>query len=709
MPSNKSTTVGQDEEEMGKTFDQIKDEPTPKDPEITEQQDAAARAAAVTLAPYHSTLGTKMEQEWHEAETEKLFSERRMIRDLRQYRGQYDPEVIKNIHPNRSRAYIRLTRTKVKTFDARMMDIKFPANEDKDWVIHSTPVPELSQQMLEEAAAQIFDANPDAPMPTQAEVEDIIIKQADKAATAMENEIADQLTEFDYRTVVRNVLHSGHVFGTGVMKGPLVKEVTSKRWYKDPAGAWAQIKITRIIPTAQFVPIWDIYPDMSVKDIKDARYVWQKHLFSKNNLYLLSKRSDFNSAAIEAFILAYPDGNARYRDYEELLREMSTNSSSDGDSTPPKREKYEVRERWGFLSQTDAKELVDNVDQDVWDTMGPEVAVNLWMIDNVIIKAVISPIEGADIPYYFYYFDKDETSIFGDGVPRIMRDPQMLYNASIRAMLDNAAISAGPIIEANIDLLADGEDPLELFPFRVFQRTGTGIDAGQKAINVTKLPSYTNEFLGLVEFFQNTADESTTIPRTLHGGQDIGGGAANQTATGMSMLIGASNITLKDQVQFFDDGVTRPFIKSMYFWNMEFNGKENIKGDFNIIARGSKSLIAKEVKMEQINQFLQITNNPEDLKYIKRDILLRELAEIFDLDRLGFIRSEAEVQVNNDRSATQQKQLNDQALLLEAMKAESSGHMPNAVEKTAKMFGIALPGGAPPADNSTQVMEQQIG
>jgi hypothetical protein len=215
---------------------------------------------------------------------------------------------------------------------------------------------------------------------------------------------------------------------------------------------------------------------------------------------------------------------------------------------------------------------------------------------------------------------------------------------------------------------------------------------------VTKLPSYTNEFLGLVDFFQNTADESTTIPRTLHGGTDIGGGAANQTATGMSMLIGASNITLKDQVQFMDDGVTRPFIRSMYFWNMEFNSKREIKGDFNVVARGSKSLIAKEVKMEQINQFLALTNNDLDMQYIKRDVLLRELAQIFDLDRLGFIRSEEEVRVNQAQQAEADKKREQMDMLLEAMKAESSGHVPDAVEKTKAILGMTGPGTGPPLE-----------
>jgi hypothetical protein len=690
--------------EMTSTFDKIKDEPKDESPEAKAEKEVQDRARAVTLTPFYTTLGTMLDDEWQKTEGEKIFSERRMLRDLRQYRGQYDPEIVKQIHPNRSKAFIRLTRTKVKTFDARMMDIQFPANDDKNWVIQTTPVPELDGPVMEQIATQLYDLH--GRVPTRPEIDEIVFKRADKAASAMENEIADQLSEFDYRAVIRNVIHSAHIYGTGVLKGPMVKEITSKRWYRDKAGSWKQLVIKRMVPIAQWVPIWDIYPDMSVKDLKDARFVWQKHLFSKNNFAKLAKRSDFNTDAITAFIEAYPDGNANYKDYEEQLRDMSTNTDAEGDSTPPKREQYEVHERWGFLDVEKAKELAPNVTDKVWEMMGREVACNTWQVEGVIIKAVLSPIEGADLPYYFYYYDKDETSIFGDGIPRIMRDPQMLYNASIRAMLDNAAISAGPIIEANIDLLADGEDPLELYPFRVFQRTGEGLEAGQKAIHVTKLPSYTKEFLGLVEFFQETADESTTIPRSLHGSQNTGG--ANQTATGMSMLIGASNITLKDQVQFFDDGVTKPFIKSMYFWNMEFNGKDTIKGDFNIVARGTKSLIAKEVKMEQINQFLQITNNDTDLQYIKRDILLRELAEIFDLDRLGFVRSEAEVETRNAKNAEQQKKNDDRAILLEAMKAESSGHVPNAVERTAQMFDIQLPG-APPAEGSTQVRETQLG
>jgi len=672
-----------EQSEYDKTFNQIKDE-DPTDPDAKSDMSASMQI-------YESDIATQLNTEWEEAERAKIFDEDRHLRALRQYRGQYDPEILSKIHPNRSKANIRLTRTKVKTYDARMMDIKFPANEDNDWNIEPTPVPELNPQVIEQIAVQMFEQT--GQTPTKDEMKMIIFDIAQEAALEMEREISDQLAEFDYRSVIRDVIHSGHIFGTGVLKGPMVKEVVSKRWHQTPEG-WKQIKIKRLIPIAQHVPIWDIYPDKSAKHLNDCRYIWQKHLFSKNNLYKLALRTDFDGAVIKEYIKCYPTGNAEYKRYESDLRDMSSNTKADGDDAPPKLEKYEIHERWGFISTEQAKELLPTVGDDVWKTMGPEVALNLWMIDRYIIKAIVSPIEGAEIPYYFYYFDKDETSLFGDGIPEIMRDPQQMYNASIRAMIDNAAISAGPIIEANIDLLADGEDPTKLYPFRVFQRIGSGIEAGQQAIRVTKLPSYTNEFLGLVDFFQGTADESTTIPRALSGVTDSGQTGAAKTATGMSMLIGASNITLKDQVHYMDEGVTRKFIRAMYFWNMEFNKKESIKGDFNILARGSKSLIAKEVKMEQINQFLQITGNDLDARYIKRDVLLRELSEIFDLDKLGFVRTKEEVEQEDQQNAESQKRQQDMEMILEAMKAESSGHVPDAVQRTAQMFNIELPGGA---------------
>ncbi|NIT60664.1 MAG: hypothetical protein GWN00_32020, partial [Aliifodinibius sp.] len=91
-------------------------------------------------------------------------------------------------------------------------------------------------------------------------------------------------------------------------------------------------------------------------------------------------------------------------------------------------------------------------------------------------------------------------------------------------MLDNAAISAGPLLEANLDLLSPDENPKDLFPFRVFLRDGQGQEAAAQAVRVYNLPSYTAEFMQMINFFLDVSDEVTAIPRYMYGDtQQIGG------------------------------------------------------------------------------------------------------------------------------------------------------------------------------------------
>jgi hypothetical protein len=176
-----------------------------------------------------------------------------------------------------------------------------------------------------------------------------------------------------------------------------------------------------------------------------------------------------------------------------------------------------------------------------------------------------------------------------------------------------------------------------------------------------------------VQFFLNAADEVTSVPRYLHGDNTNVGGAG-RTAAGLSMLIGQANITLKDQIKYFDDGITSPFIKALYYWNMDFNPKQNIKGDFEIVAEGSTSLVAKEVQAEHLNQFLALTSNDVDLQYINRDVALRQVAKAMDLDELNLIKSPEQVQSEQMARAQQMEQDKQFQMKIEEMKAESGGH-----------------------------------
>jgi len=615
-----------------------------------------------------SPLGIKLQGLFTQAEDERRDVEEEWLKDLRQYKGLYDPEVLARIHPKRSKAFLSVTRTKVKTVTARMMDLLFPASREKNWGIQPTPVPEINPQIKQQITEQYIAKT--SKTPTEAQINDILYNFAKKSAERMEKEIADQLAELEYTKIVREVISSGNLYGTGILKGPLAQEKVAKRWFQSDAENWDSLDIKSLHPYCEFVSLWDVYLDQSAKNIEDSRYIFQRYVLPKNKVLELAERSDFKADPLTLYVKDHPTGDSEYKAFETNL------SMIDGKNrvgTTIQREGYfDVLEYWGFIDVEELKNL--DVDLKGIPEGATEVACNVWLLGNVVIKVVLSPISGIVFPYYTYYFDKDETSIYGQGLPYIMRDSQTLFNAAVRGMLDNAAISAGPIIEANMDLLEPDEDPTDLFPFRVFKRSGLGIESTQRAIHVETLPSYTNEFMAMTEFFLAAADETTAIPRYMAGDSTNMGGAAT-TASGLSMLFGAVNITLKDQVTSYDNDITKKYIRNHYFFNMEFSPKSENKGDYSVIARGSTSLVAKEVQAEHLNQFMITTNNEYDQRYVNRDVCLREFAKSLDLTEFGLIKPPEQVAHENEIRAKQNQQQQEFERELAKEKAASGGHM----------------------------------
>ena len=574
------------------------------------------------------------------------------IKALKQYKGIYQPEVAAHIVPNRSQAFVRITRTKVKTVDSRLCDLLFPANGEKNWGITPTPIPDYSPQKKQMLIQMYAQESGEEVTPEKFDV--LLSDTAKKQSAKMSKRIEDQLAEMKYREIMREVIHSGNVYGTGFLKGPFVSIVENKQYTKqasdDGSGKWLLENYDRIIPFAENVRVWDIYPDMEATTLDDCRFIVQRRKMNKHDLLCLSKRNDFSTDVITSYVNLHPEGHYCKKAYELDLQTMGDITSLPADNESTSR-KYEVLEFWGYVDEKSLTEFGVKVPEDRLGLI--DIPANIWVLGNKVIKAVLSPLEGVKWPYFAYYYDKDETCVFGEGIPSIMSTMQEMTNSAFRAMLDNAAISAGPQMEVNLDLLSEDEDPREVHPFKVWMRTGTGGDAQAQCLRMLDVPSYTAEFERMLNLFSTYTDEITTIPRYMWG--DTSGGAG-RTSSGLSMLMGSANMAIKDQVKNFDDGITTPFIRSMYHWNMQFSDDEDIKGDYTVIASGSASLIAKEMYAQYLIQFLNITANPEDSSIVKRPDIIRAVADTFDLNSEAFVLSDKEIDARTQQSQAEQQQ-----------------------------------------------------
>ena len=131
--------------------------------------------------------------------------------------------------------------------------------------------------------------------------------------------------------------------------------------------------------------------------------------------------------------------------------------------------------------------------------------------------------------------------------------------------------------------------------------------------------------------FRQLADESTGIPSYSHG--TTGVQSTTRTAAGMSMLMGAAALSIKTVIKNVDDFLLRPLGETLFAWNMQFNeDSPEIKGDLNIKARGTSSLMQKEVRSQRLMTFLQVASNQNLAPFVRWHSILSEIAKSLDIE-----------------------------------------------------------------------------
>lgn len=557
------------------------------------------------------------------------------LESLRQYKGLYDPDV--TIDANNSKVYPKITRSKINIVLSRLHEMLFPET-DKNHEITTSPEPKIAPAivaMLAQALTQQDPQTGELVPPTQDDLMAAVLEFAKKTCERMAVVIDDQLLEMDYPEETKKVLRSGLTYGTGILKGPMIRNRVKRRWEARGPGVYEENISTEEVPFYEFVRIWDWYPDMTVTDTDKMEGSWERHIMTKHDLRLLAKRGDFYSKVILEYMRDHPSGDYVAKNWEVDLQvieveagagkigqttKMSSAVTGDDTQRSTNRQlgkKYEVLEYWGYVDGSDLQTCGLNIED-----VELEYAANVWILGNRIIRAAL--FDKALDQYKVFYYEKDETSLFGEGLARVIRHSQIAIAAASRMVLDNAACVSGPQVEVNWSLTTPGTDISSIYPRKIWYREGKGVDAQYPAIRSLQFESHIPELLSISDAFKQFADEESTLPTWL-----IGQMMNNETAQATSGRMGMITISIKDVVKNFD-AFTEKVIGDLYAWNMEFNPREDIKGDYNVKARGVSSLVMKEVRMQAMNQ-LATTMTPEDWVYVSRRDFLKERFKAYDL------------------------------------------------------------------------------
>ncbi len=445
--------------------------------------------------------------------------------------------------------------------------------------------------------------------------EQIKVNPAQRAARRMEKLIHDQIDESNGNAEIRNALLESALLGTGIVKGPFNYNKKLHKWDIDEEGNRNYNPLEVRVPRIEFVSCWDFYPDPNATNMDECEYVIHRHKMNKSQLRQLRNMPYFDEDAIRGAIQM--GANYVEKDFESQLRD---DARADEVGTS-----FEVLEYWGMMDAEYAREVGIDLPDTVDDL--DEVQVNIWTCGTYLLRAVLNPFTPYRIPYNAFPYERNPYSFFGVGVAENMDDSQQIMNGHARMAIDNLAMSGSLVFDVDESALVGGQS-MEIYPGKVFRR-----QAGMpgQAIHGLKFPNTSQENLMMFDKFRQLADEQTGIPSYSHG--QTGVQSMTRTASGMSMLLGAASLNIKTVIKNLDDFLLKPLGESYFQWNMQFLENElDVKGDLEVKANGTNSLMQKEVRSQRLTMFLQTAQSPAIAPFVKISKLISELAYSLDLD-----------------------------------------------------------------------------
>ena len=594
-----------------------------------------------------------VKDKYTKSETARQLDEERWIQAYRNYRGIYGPNV-QFTSSEKSRVFVKVTKTKVLAAYGQIAEVlfggnRFPISIDPTTLpdgIEDTVSFETNPEIRKAVSPELAELLPGETLPEFRErlgalsgvLEPVIddvksgtgktpsavqFHPAEVAAKKMEKKIHDQLEESHAKKHLRAAAFETALFGTGIMKGPFAVDKEYPNW--DDEGNYSPMFKT--IPQTTSVSIWNFYPDPDAATMEEAEYIIERHKMSRSQMRGLKNRPYFRANAVDN---ALQLGESYRKEWWEHI--MEDNSEED------RAARFEVLEFWGFVDREIVKDQGVDIPKELEDA--DQLSVNIWICNGQVLRLVMNPFTPAYIPYFVAPYEMNPYSIFGIGIAENMDDTQTLMNGFMRMAVDNAALSGNLLIEVDETNLVPGQD-LSVYPGKVFRRQG---GAPGQAIFGTKFPNVSNENMQMFDKARVLADESTGFPSFAHGQTGVSG--VGRTASGISMLMSAANGSIRNVVKNIDDYLLAPLGKAFFGFNMQFDFDKEIKGDLEIKARGTESLMANEVRSQRLMQFMQVVSNPALAPFARMDYIVREIAKSMDLDpdKVGNNMAQAAVQ-----------------------------------------------------------------
>jgi len=597
--------------------------------------------------------------------------EERLTSCLRARNMEYEPSKLAQIKSQGgSELFMGIVSTKCRTATAWLRDTLLGTGSDKPWSIAPTPLPEVPpevqdnlQMIMEQNLQQYYaEGNP------QASPEDLkqlasgmkdtamrsMKEEADKRVGRMEQKIEDQLIEGGFIKALYEFTNDVATFPYAVLKGPIPRKRKAMKW------ADGELKAVDVLRDEwERVDPYKFYWAPWGDDIQNMPCLELHHL-TREDLEAMIGVDGYDSDSVRSILSDFGVGGSEWVDTDDSDIEAASGKDFDEahddlvtalqlwDSIPGK-----LLLEWGMSEE----EIPDPI---------MSYPCEVWMINNIIIKAVLNYDPLGRKPYYLTSYEKIPGRVDGHGVSDLCMDAQNMCNAAARALANNMGISSGPQVGVNISRLPAGEDVTQMYPWKIWQFRQSDYNDSSQPMTFFQPQSNAQELMGVFDRFMGIADEVSGIPKYMTGEHVPGAG---RTSSGLSMLMSNAGKSIKQVIGNIDNDVLKPMLERQYQRNIRYADDPDMIGDVTVVAKGAQSLVVKEAEAVRKSEFLRLVLESPVAQQIVGPAgtaeLMRDLAGNMNTNVDKLVPSREQIMQQQQAAQQQQMAMQEQQMIME--------------------------------------------
>lgn len=610
-----------------------------KDRLKAEHEQELADTSKLSLG-FKDDLAAHIRHAWEKAIWDKQDIQDKMIANLNQIRGVYDPEKLAAIKELGSEVYPLITDVKCRAAIAVIRKVF----KEKPWTIEPTPVPTLTSdteraaemtmmgevqkwytEMLSSGNGQNID-----PAQLQQQITEMVPKfkkkfvsiqkeVAKEKAQRMEDKIQDQLVEGGFYRALNDAVEDFVKLDACFLKGPIYRKKKIRTLRAGTTGKAVIGLKEEIIPEWEAPSPFDIFPLPGVSDINRGGLI-ERLRYIRTDIQNMIGMEGFDETAIREILGHYHEAALHEwtwstKDIERKKAEgVKIDQYYDWDEIECLEYHGPVPGQklidWAQSRIPEGKTIADVFDRDIDKDF--DYNVQAILVDRWILKVTINENPLGLKPYYKASYIGEKGSFWGRGLPEAIVDAQQMCCQSARAIQNNVGMASGPQIALDISTLPPGSTPpSKITPWKIWpfiRKLFTSSE--QKLLEFYQPQMHAQELLQVYQAFEKDADSRSGVMGATHGDRSISG--AGSTASGFSMFLGTQSVGIEDVMGEFDEYIIQPAIQALYYENYDLDDALEYIGDVKIVARGSQIVLAKQQEAIRLTEFMRATANPID-------------------------------------------------------------------------------------------------